>query len=201
MRIREMELLTTHHTQQTARTPPSRFTPLVSEPPLCRRGRRQTAADTTYCSCISMPKRSFTDLDNDIILEPAQTNDVPHTTAMLYADILRALFIEAARIARDRYQPDLKTRLLRGAARIEAWRSGSPITADSFPPPIISPASSPQESSPISDDDPDVDPAILAYWTMLNCPGCCGCPGDCWNQLSAEEQERAPIQYLSQQSP
>ena len=88
MRIREMELLTTHHTQQTARTPPSRFTPLVSEPPLCRRGRRQTAADTTYCSCISMPKRSFTDLDNDIILEPAQTNDVPHATAMLYADIL-----------------------------------------------------------------------------------------------------------------
>ena len=148
-----------------------------------------------------MPKRSITDLDNDITLEPTHTNDVPLATAMLYADILRALFIEAARIARDHHQPDLKTRLLRGAARIEAWRSGSPVTADRFPPPQISPASSPQETSPISDDDPDVDPKILAYWTMLNCPGCPGCPGDCWDHLSAEEQQRAPMRYLSQQSP
>ena len=41
-----------------------------------------------------MPKRSIADLDNDIILEPAQTNDVPIETTMLYANILRALWME-----------------------------------------------------------------------------------------------------------
>ena len=50
-----------------------------------------------------MPKRSIADLDKDIILEPAQTNDVPIETTMLYANILRALFLGAARIARDRH--------------------------------------------------------------------------------------------------
>ena len=113
-----------------------------------------------------MPKRSIADLDNDIILEPAQTNDVPIETTMLYANILRALFLGAARIARDRHDTNVMQRLLRGAARIDAWRSGSPVTADRFPPPQISPPASREEPSPVSDDNPDTDDSILAFQTM-----------------------------------
>ena len=141
-----------------------------------------------------MPKRTIDDIN--ITLEPAQTNDVSLTTSLLYADILRTIFLEAARIARDSrglHSPIVVRRLLRGAARIEAWRSGSPITADRFPPPQISPAASSEESSPISDDDPDLDDSILAFNTMLRCPGCpwCNAPHwGCWDLLSPEEQQQ-----------
>lgn len=141
-----------------------------------------------------MPKRSIADFDNDdITLEPAHTSDVPVETAMLYPDILHALFISAARMARDRHEPTITQRLLRGAARIEAWRSDSPVTADRFPPPQISPAASPQEPSPVSDDDPDADDSILAFQTMLGCAGCAGCNAPyrgCWEQLSLGEQQQ-----------
>ena len=148
-----------------------------------------------------MPKRSID--DTNIILEPAETTDVSLTTSMLYANILRALFLEAARIARDSqgvHSPIVVRRLLRGAARIEAWRSGSPITADRFPPPQISPPASPDEPSPISDTDPDMDDSILAFKFMLSCGargGCVGCNDPyrgCWEQLSREEQQQYRMQ-------
>ena len=144
-----------------------------------------------------MPKRSIADLDNDIILEPAQTNDVPIETTMLYANILRALFLGAARIARDRHDTNVMQRLLRGAARIDAWRSGSPVTADRFPPPQISPPASPEEPSPVSDDNPDTDDSILAFQTMLGCSGCAGCSEPywgCWEQLSREQQQQCRME-------
>ena len=140
-----------------------------------------------------MPKRTID--DTNIILEPAETTNVSLTTGLLYADILRVLFLEAARIARDSHgahPPLVVQRLLRGAARIEAWRSGSPITADRFPPPQISPAASPDEPSPISDTDPDIDDSILAFKVMLSCGGCVGCNDPyygCWEQLSRDEQQ------------
>ena len=145
-----------------------------------------------------MPKRTID--DTNIILEPAETTNVSLTTGLLYADILRVLFLEAARIARDSrgvHPPIVVRRLLRGAARIEAWRSGSPITADRFPPPQISPAASPAEPSPISDTDPDIDDSILAFKVMLSCGGCVGCNDPyhgCWELLSREEQQQYRMQ-------
>ena len=145
-----------------------------------------------------MPKRTID--DTNIILEPAETTNVSLTTGLLYADILRVLFLEAARIARDSrgvHPPIVVRRLLRGAAQIEAWRSASPITTDRFPPPQISPAASPDEPSPISDTDPDIDDSILAFKVMLSCGGCVGCNDPyrgCWEQLSREEQQQYRMQ-------
>ena len=196
----EFEPHSTHNTQPAARKPPSRFAQVVRDPPVCYYPRLLAAAHTMCCCCTtSMPKRPLD--DSDITLEP-ETNDVPPTTAMLYANILRALFISAARIARDNqhvHDPIVVRRLLRGAARIEAWRSGSPVTADRFPPPQISPATSPADSSPIGGDDPDADDGILAFQAMLSCPRCPGCgqgPWGCWEQLSHEEQKRRRIRGI-----
>ena len=46
-----------------------------------------------------MPKRSADVLD--YLLEPAELTDVAPERSMLYANILREIFLEAARTARD----------------------------------------------------------------------------------------------------
>jgi hypothetical protein len=77
-----------------------------------------------------MPKRPLACLDT-FFLEPELYIDAaPSARASLHANILRQLFIEAARIARDNpsvHDDRVVRRLLRGAGRIEAWRSGSPM--------------------------------------------------------------------------
>ena len=141
-----------------------------------------------------MPKRSADVLD--YLLEPAELTDVAPERSMLYADILREIFLEAARTARDNpheHEPIVARRLLRGAARIEAWRSGSPVSAHRFPPPQISPAVSPEESSPILGSDDEDDDCVLEFQALLRCPGCPGCtnpPNGCWDRLTPEQKQQ-----------
>ena len=150
-----------------------------------------------------MPKRSADVLD--YLLEPAELTDVAPERSMLYANILREIFLEAARTARDNpheHEPIVVRRLLRGAARIEAWRSGSPVSAHRFPPPQISPAVSPEEPSPILGSDDEDDDCVLEFQALLRCPGCPGCsnpPNGCWQCLSAEQQEDRRLAERQQQ--
>ena len=141
-----------------------------------------------------MPKRSADVLD--YLLEPAELTDVAPERSMLYADILREIFLEAARTARDNpheHEPIVAWRLLRGAARIEAWRSGSPVSAHRFPPPQISPAVSPEQPSPILGSDDEDDDCVLEFQALLRCPGCPGCtnpPNGCWDRLAPEQKQQ-----------
>jgi hypothetical protein len=139
-----------------------------------------------------MPKRPSACLDT-FFLEPELYIDAaPSARASLHANILRQLFIEAAKIARDNpsvHDDCVVRRLLRGAARIEAWRSGSPLLAHRHPPPQISPAPTPEASPELEDD---YGPAI--FLACLNCShtDCSDVPYCCWRKLS-ERQQRALI--------
>ena len=124
---------------------------------------------------------------------------------VLCACILRSLFIEAAREARDNSYGDaspVARQMLRRAARIDVFCSGSPVTGDRvfIPPPQISPVPSP-EPSPILTDDPaytfQFDGAV-ATATLFQCTGCAGCsdpPYGCWALLAPKEQRRRRIEY------
>ena len=147
---------------------------------------------------LSMPKRPASDLDTTFFLDPIDT-DVPSArVATLAPSIIRQLFIQAARHARDQrhdLSPIVVKQMLRSAAHVEAQRSGSPITCDRFPPPLLSPPDSP-EPSPILVDNPRDDDALASFFTLMHCTGCPGCnlaPDGCWDRLTPEQKQQRRI--------
>ena len=151
-----------------------------------------------------MPKRPASDLDTTFFLEPIDTDVTSARVATLAPSILRQLFIQAARHARDQrhdLSPIVVKQMLRSAAHVEAQRSGSPITCDRFPPPQISPAAEEQPSPILGSDDED-DDCVLEFEALLRCPGCPRCtnpPNGCWQCLSAEQQEDRRLAQRQQQ--
>jgi len=185
-----MELHQPTHSSPTAARSSSCSSPPVVRHPLDCYVHPPTTQAQTLCCLNRMPESSTVFLNTTFNLEPELRLDVaPSAANSLRANILRQLFIEAARIALNNpYEHDdiVARRLLRGAARIEAWRSGSPLVAHRHPPPLLTPPPSPGASPLLEDDD---GPAM--FLACLSCEGCprgCNPPYSCWHQLSPRRQ-------------